>query len=96
MFVSVLIDPGSLDSAKMLADILSRYGFQKVQRSCWEIMKLAEADLSALKKDLDGATDYYDTIRLYQFPLNGLFVITEMKQKKWRKCQFSAAPRQKK
>ena len=36
-------------------------------------------------------TDYYDKLRIYQFPINGLFVITEMKQKKWRKCQFSGS-----
>ena len=33
MFVSVLIEPGSLDSGKYLVDILSRYGFTKIQRS---------------------------------------------------------------
>ena len=89
MFVSVLIEPGSLDSGKYLVDILSRYGFTKIQRSCWECMKINEHELSNLKKDLDSVTDYYDRIRIYQFPLKGLFVITEMKQKKWRKCQFS-------
>ncbi len=90
MFVSVVIEPGSLDSGKMIVDILSRYGFQKIQRSCWECLKLNEAKLSELKKDLDRVTDYYDSLRIYQFPLNGLFVITEMKQKKWRKCSFNA------
>lgn len=92
MFVSVMIEPGSLDSGKFLVDILTRYGFIKIQRSCWESMNLRESELSNLKKDLDRVTDYYDKIRLYQFPINGLFVITEMKQKKWRKCQFSGLP----
>ncbi len=89
MFVSVVIEPGSLDSGKLIVDVLSKYGFQKIQRSCWESMKISEDKLSLLKKDLDRVTDYYDSIRLYQFPLNGLFVITEMKTKKWRKCSFS-------
>ncbi|MGN0730195.1 CRISPR-associated endonuclease Cas2 [Treponema sp.] len=89
MFVSVIIDPGGLDSGKMMVDILSRYGFQKIQRSCWESMTLGESELSALKRDLDRVTDYYDKIRIYQFPLGGFFVITEMKQKKWRKCSFT-------
>lgn len=89
MFVSVIIEPGGLDSGKMMVDILSRYGFQKILRSCWESLKLNETDLSSLKKDLDRVTDYYDKIRIYQFPLNGLFVITEMKQKKWRRCCFN-------
>ncbi len=90
MFVSVLIEPGSLDSGKLLVDILSRYGFTKIQRSCWESMQVREEDLNGLKKDIDRVTDYYDKVRIYQFPLNGLFVITEMKQKKWRKCQFAS------
>ena len=95
MFISVIIEPGGLDSGKMMVDILSRYGFQKIQRSCWESLKLNETELSALKKDLDRVTDYYDKIRIYQFPLNGLFVITEMKQKKWRKCCFNGTARPK-
>ena len=95
MFISVIIEPGGLDSGKMMVDILSRYGFQKIQRSCWESLKLNETELSALKKDLDRVTDYYDRIRIYQFPLNGLFVITEMKQKKWRKCCFNGTSRPK-
>lgn len=96
MFVSVIIEPGGLDSGKMMTDILSRYGMQNIQRSCWESLKLSEADLSGLKRDLDRVTDYYDKIRIYQFPLKGLFVITEMKQKKWRRCSFSGTPRQNK
>lgn len=89
MFVSVMIEPSSLDSGKSLVDILTRYGFSKIQRSCWENMKVREDELTNLKKDLDRVTDYYDKLRIYQFPVKGLFVITEMKQKKWRKCQFS-------
>ena len=86
-----MIEPGSLDSGKSLVDILTSYGFTKIQRSCWECMKVREDELSNLKKDLDRVTDYYDKLRIYQFPINGLFVITEMKQKKWRKCQFSGS-----
>lgn len=92
MFVSVIIEPGGLDSGKMIVDILTRYGFMKIQRSCWEILKISEDELFKLKNDLDRVTDYYDKIRIYQFPVNGMFVITEMKQKKWRKCQFSGTP----
>ncbi|MCI5829543.1 MAG: CRISPR-associated protein Cas2 [Treponema sp.] len=89
MFVSVMIEPGGLESGKFLVDILTRYGFEKIQRCCWESMKIKEEELISLKRDIDRVTDYYDKIRLYQFPVNGLFVLTEMKQKKWRKRQFS-------
>ena len=91
-----MVEPGSLDSGKSLVDILSRYGFVKIQRSCWENMKLREDQLAELKKDLDSVTDYYDKLRIYQFPIKGNFVITEMRQKKWRKCQFASASNSKK
>jgi CRISPR-associated protein Cas2 len=91
MFVSVIIESGSPDSGKFLVEILTQYGFQKIQRSCWEKLDVDEEILARLKKDLDRVTDYYDKIRFYQFPIDGKFVVTEMKQKKWRKCQFAAA-----
>ena len=91
MFVSIIIDPGSIDSAKSMVELLTNSGFKKVQRSCWENPKISEAELSEIKKDIDRVTDYYDVVRIYQFPLKGMFVITELKEKKWRRCQLSAA-----
>ena len=92
MFVSVVLDPGSIDSAKALMNLLTQMGFTKVQRSCWENMKISTDDLARLKKEIDRITDYYDNIRFYQFPVNNMFVITELKEKKWRKCQFTGNP----
>ncbi len=86
MFVSVMLDPGGIDSAKALAQILARYGFKKVQRALWESTKLGSSQLAVMKREIDSATDYYDTLRIYQFPFEGSFVLTELKQKKWRKC----------
>ena len=91
MFVSIIVDPGSIDSAKSLVELLTNSGFKKVQRSCWENPKISEAELSEIKKDIDRVTDYYDVVRIYQFPLKGMFVITELKERKWRRCQMSAA-----
>lgn len=90
MFVSVVLDPGGMDSARTVSEILSRFGFKKVQRACWEIMRISEDSVSALKRELDKATDYYDTLRIYQFPLNGKFAVTELRQKKWKKAVFSS------
>lgn len=91
MFVSVILEPGGIDSARALVNILTLFGFKKVQRHCWESLDVKEDQLANLKKDIDRVTDYYDSVRLYQFPMdNGLFVITELKQKKWRKAQFKA------
>ena len=94
MFVSVIVESGGIDSAKSLSGILQMSGFKRIQRSCWENMNVTEAQLNDLKKDIDRVTDYYDIIRFYQFPVNGLFVITELRQKKWRKAQFSSSAAQ--
>ena len=91
MFVSVIIESGGIDSAKALLNILQLSGFKKIQRACWENMNVTEDQLSDLKKDFDRVTDYYDRIRIYQYPVNGMFVITELKQKKWRKAQFTSS-----
>lgn len=90
MFVSVVLDPGGSDSAHELVTALSQAGFKKMQRGCWEHMDMSEPAVTELKKSIDRVTDYYDCVRLYQFPLNGMFVLTELKQKKWRRCQMRA------
>ncbi len=86
MFVSVIVEPGGLDSAKALAEILTQRGFTKIQKACWENSRMNENDLSSLKADIDKVTDYYDKIRLYQFPLENALVVTELDKKKWRRC----------
>lgn len=91
MFISVIVESGSVDSGEAIFSILSQFGFKKVQKFCWENMNFAESSLSLLKKNIDNITDYYDTIRFYQFPINDMFVITELRQKKWRRCQFKSA-----
>ena len=90
MFVSVVLDPGGIDSARSLVSVLVHSGFKKIQRACWESMSVTEAELTDLKKEIDRVTDYYDTVRIYQFPLNGMFVITELKQKRWKRCQMKS------
>ncbi len=90
MFVSIVLDPGSTDSARSMVNILAHTGFKKIQRACWENMSLSESDLANLKKEIDRVTDYYDNVRIYQFPVDGMFVITELKEKKWKRCQMKA------
>ena len=93
MFVSVVIDPGSIDSAQSLVNLLIHSGFEKRLKSCWENIHITEKDLGILKKNIDSMTDYYDKVRIYQFPLEGMFVITELNNKKWKKCKINAVPR---
>ncbi len=85
MFVSVVLDPGSEERARVLADLLARYGFDKIQRGLWESGVVSPPSLDRLKRDLDRATDAYDKIRMYQYPVDGRLVISSLKDKKWRK-----------
>ncbi len=88
MFVSVVLDPGGVDSSRAIVSILTQYGFMKVQRACWENPSLSEGQIIKIKKDLDRVTDYYDRLRMYQYPVNGLMAITELSKKKWKRCML--------
>ncbi|HKL85145.1 MAG TPA: CRISPR-associated endonuclease Cas2 [Treponemataceae bacterium] len=85
MFVSVVLDPGGEESARQLAEVLASWGFEKVQRACWESVTLSEASLVKLKQEIDRVTDYYDAVRLYQYPVEGSMVLTHLSKKKWKR-----------
>jgi CRISPR-associated protein Cas2 len=85
MFVSVVLDPGGEESARQLAEILVTWGFEKVQRACWESATINDSTLAKLKQEIDRVTDYYDSVRLYQFPVEGLMAITVLSKKKWKR-----------
>lgn len=86
MFVSVVLDPSSMDSAKALASVLIHFRFKKVQRACWEHSSLSKETLVLLKKEIDRVTDYYDIVRLYQYPVQECLCLTELSKKRWRRC----------
>lgn len=85
MFVSVVLDPGSEERARELADLLAQYGFEKIQRGLWESGVVHSASLERLKHDIDRLTDAYDRIRIFQYPVEGTLVISSLKDKKWRR-----------
>jgi len=85
MFVSVVLDPGGEESARQLAELLATYGFEKVQRACWESASINDQLLLKIKQEIDQVTDYYDGVRLYQFPVEGLLAITVLSKKKWKR-----------
>jgi len=85
MFVAIVCDMGSEDSRAALYNLLPQYGFERVQKACFECAQLGEKHLAALKRDIDRITDSYDTIRLYQYPVDGTFAITVLKDNKWRR-----------
>ena len=85
MFVSVVLDPGGEESARHLAELLATYGFEKVQRACWESATISDQILVRLKQEIDSLTDYYDSVRLYQFPVEGSMAVTVLSKKKWKR-----------
>ena len=91
MFVSVVLDPGGCDTAQSLASVLTHYGFRKIQRACWESDEVGVMQLAHLKHEIDRVTNYYDTVRMYQYPVNGAFAVTELHRKKWRRCIFKSS-----
>lgn len=85
MFVSVVIDPGGKESASQLAEVLTSAGFERVQRACWESVTINDNGLVTLKQDIDKVTDYYDVVRIYQYPVQEVLAITTLYKKKWRR-----------
>ena len=85
MFVSVVLDPGGEESARQLAEILATSGFEKVQRACWECSSIDEHSVVRLKQEIDRVTDYYDAVRLYQYPVDNAFAVTLVSKKKWKR-----------
>ena len=85
MFVSVILDPGGEESARQMAEILATYGFEKAQRACWESASVNDQTLAKLKQELDRVTDYYDAVRMYQFPVDGVMAVTVLAKKKWKR-----------
>jgi CRISPR-associated protein Cas2 len=85
MFVSVAIDASTEARAKELAELLAQYGFQRMQRGLWESAAVSPGTLSRLKRDLDKATDAFDKLRFFQFPIEGTLVLSSLRDKKWRR-----------
>jgi CRISPR-associated protein Cas2 len=85
MFVAVACEFASDDHRTAGYDLLTQYGFKKVLRDAYESTALSETALGRLKKDLDRIADSYDSIRLYQYPVEGTLAITVLKEKRWRR-----------
>ena len=83
--MSIAVDAASEGRAKELADLLAQYGFQRMQRGLWESATVSQGTLNRLKRDLDKATDGFDKLRLFQFPMEGTLVLSSLRDKKWRR-----------
>lgn len=85
MFVSVVIDPSGEEAARNLAEVLTFHGFTRMQRACWESASVGEQQLLTLRREIDRVTDYYDVVRVYQYPVDSKLAILTLAKKKWRK-----------
>ena len=85
MFVAVACDLGSEERVGSVENLLLQYGFRKLQRNLYESAVISEQHLGRLKKELDGLTDSYDSLRIYQYPLQDTLVVSSLQEKKWRK-----------
>ncbi len=85
MFVAVACDLGNEDRVGSVENLLLQYGFRKLQQNLYESAVISEKQLVRLKKELDGLTDSYDSLRIYQYPLEDTLVVSSLKEKKWRK-----------
>ena len=85
MFVAVACDLGNADRLASVGNLLLQYGFRKLQQNLYESAVISEKSLQRMKKELDGLTDSYDSLRFYQYPLEDTLVVSSLKEKKWRK-----------
>ncbi len=90
MFVAVTCEFASDDHRRNGYELLGQYGFRKVLKDAYESTALSEQALGRLKRDLDRIADSYDSIRLYQYPVEGTLAITVLKEKKWRRLIVKA------
>ena len=85
MFVAVVCDVMNDDHRLEVEKILKLYGFTQRANQLFESTSVAEKSLARLKRDVDRATDSYDTVYFYQYPMQGTLVVSHLEKKRWRK-----------
>jgi CRISPR-associated protein Cas2 len=85
MYVAVCVELAGDDSRRTADALLAGYGFKRVLSGLYESLTVTDEGLARLKRDLDRATDSYDGVRLYQYPIDDTLVITDLETKKWRR-----------
>jgi CRISPR-associated protein Cas2 len=82
MFVSVCCDLSSSDHEQSVAVLLKQYGFAKVQADVYEHTSINDEYVKRLKRDIDRLSDSYDSVRIYQYPLENTLQISTLKDTK--------------
>lgn len=85
MFVAVATELSSDDQQIAVDNMLTQYGFKKIHERLYESVTITDQTLLRLKRDIDHITDYYDSVRFYQYPMDDVLVITHLQNKKWRR-----------
>ena len=85
MFVSVICEISNDDHKIAVKNLLTEYGFKQVFEILYESVTIKEKELARLKRDIDRRTDAYDSVRIYQYPLDETLVITALREKRWRR-----------
>ncbi len=85
MFVAIACELVSEEHKKDVYSLLKQYGFTRIVGDVFESVSFRPELLPRIKRDIDRRTDYYDKVRMYQYPLDGVLVITALSDKKWRK-----------
>ena len=85
MFVSVVCEISNDDHKIAVKNLLMEYGFKQVFEILYESATIMAKELSRLKRDIDRRTDAYDSVRIYQYPLDDVLVITTLRDKRWRR-----------
>jgi CRISPR-associated protein Cas2 len=85
VFVAIASELVSEEHKQDVHSLLKQYGFSQIVSDVFESVSFRPDLLPRLKRDIDRRTDYYDKVRMYQYPLEGVLVITTLSDKKWRK-----------
>lgn len=85
MFVAVVCEVVNDDHRREVDKILKLYGFTSKTTTLYESASVGEKTLSRMKRDIDRATDSYDAVYFYQYPMQETLVVTNLEKKKWRK-----------
>jgi CRISPR-associated protein Cas2 len=85
MFVSVICEISNDDHKIAVKHLLMEYGFKQVFEILYESATMKENELARLKRDIDRRIDAYDSVRIYQYPLDETLVITTLRDKRWRR-----------
>ena len=90
MFVSIACEFVSEEHKEDVYGLLKQYGFTRIIGDVFESVSFRPEALPRLKRDIDRKTDSYDKVRMYQYPLDGVLVVTALTDKKWRKTKLSS------